>query len=105
MSSAGYNHYGRKIRDLWNRHAGKNIRQRAAFGLGCEKLQSELPSPEGTASASMADSDIMRMQDERLTGFGEIVSSIVEMADKRPQVLNRRRDVRPPHLIPSSAAG
>jgi galactarate dehydratase len=60
-------------------------------GLGCEKLQPELLLPEGMASASMGDSDIVRMQDESLTGFGEIVASIVEMADKRLAVLDRRR--------------
>jgi galactarate dehydratase len=60
-------------------------------GLGCEKLQPELLLPEGMASLSMDDSDIVRMQDESLTGFGEIVSSIVEMADKRLQALDRRR--------------
>jgi galactarate dehydratase len=60
-------------------------------GLGCEKLQPELLLPEGMASAGNDDSDIVRMQDESLTGFGEIVASIVEMADKRLQVLNRRR--------------
>ena len=60
-------------------------------GLGCEKLQPELLLPEGMASVSMDDSDIVRMQDESLTGFGEIVASIVEMADKRLQALNRRR--------------
>ncbi|MEH2477697.1 galactarate dehydratase [Nitrobacteraceae bacterium AZCC 2146] len=60
-------------------------------GLGCEKLQPELLLPEGMASATMDDSDIVRMQDESLTGFGEIVESIVEMADKRLQALNLRR--------------
>jgi galactarate dehydratase len=60
-------------------------------GLGCEKLQPELLLPEGMASAGMGDSDIVRMQDESLTGFGEIVASIVEMADKRLQALDRRR--------------
>jgi galactarate dehydratase len=60
-------------------------------GLGCEKLQPELLLPEGMASASMNDSDIVRMQDESLTGFGEIVASIVGMADKRLGALDRRR--------------
>ncbi len=60
-------------------------------GLGCEKLQPELLLPEGMASASMGDSDIVRMQDESLTGFGEIVDSIVAMADKRLAALNQRR--------------
>lgn len=60
-------------------------------GLGCEKLQPELLLPEGMASAAMNDSDIVRMQDESLTGFGEIVDSIVTMADRRLKVLNMRR--------------
>jgi galactarate dehydratase len=59
-------------------------------GLGCEKLQPELLLPEGMASAA-DDSDIIRMQDESLTGFGEIVDSIVAMADKRLRALNLRR--------------
>jgi galactarate dehydratase len=58
-------------------------------GLGCEKLQPELLLPEGMASPA-DDSDIVRMQDESLTGFGEIVDSIVAMADKRLETLNRR---------------
>jgi galactarate dehydratase len=58
-------------------------------GLGCEKLQPELLLPETMVADE--DPDIVRMQDESLTGFGEIVASIVEMADKRLQVLNRRR--------------
>ena len=59
-------------------------------GLGCEKLQPELLLPEGMASAA-DDSDIIRMQDESLTGFGEIVDSIMAMADKRLRALNLRR--------------
>src|SRR3954454_10617249 len=58
-------------------------------GLGCEKLQPELLLPEGMGDSD--EPDIVRMQDETLTGFGEIVASIVEMADKRLQVLNKRR--------------
>src|SRR3954468_15254154 len=60
-------------------------------GLGCEKLQPELLLPEGMNSGDGDESDIVRMQDETLTGFGEIVASIVEMADKRLAVLNKRR--------------
>jgi galactarate dehydratase len=58
-------------------------------GLGCEKLQPELLLPEAMAAGD--EPDIVRMQDESLTGFGEIVDSIVEMADQRLKVLNRRR--------------
>jgi galactarate dehydratase len=60
-------------------------------GLGCEKLQPELLLPEGMASAGGDDGDIVRMQDESLTGFGEIVAGIVAMADRRLAILNRRR--------------
>jgi galactarate dehydratase len=56
-------------------------------GLGCEKLQPELLLPEGMS----ADDEIMRMQDEGLTGFGEIVEDIVQMADARLKRLNQRR--------------
>src|SRR5207245_2479606 len=56
-------------------------------GLGCEKLQPELLLPEGMS----ADDEIMRMQDEGLTGFGEIVEDIVQMADARLQILNKRQ--------------
>ena len=56
-------------------------------GLGCEKLQPELLLPEGMS----ADDEIVRMQDERFTGFGEIVDDIVRMADQRLKILNRRR--------------
>ena len=56
-------------------------------GLGCEKLQPELLLPEGMN----ADDEIMRMQDEGLTGFGEIVDDIVQMADARLKILNQRR--------------
>jgi galactarate dehydratase len=48
------------------------------------------------ASAGDDDPNIVRMQDETLTGFGEIVASIVAMADERLRVLNqRRRETRP----------
>ena len=56
-------------------------------GLGCEKLQPELLLPEAMTTDS---DDVMRMQDENLTGFGEIVQNILDMADARLQVLNRR---------------
>ena len=60
-------------------------------GLGCEKLQPELLLPEGMASSAVGESDIVRMQDEDLTGFGEIVARIIDMAEKRLQILDRRR--------------
>jgi galactarate dehydratase len=56
-------------------------------GLGCEKLQPELLLPEGMT----ADHGIMRLQDDNLAGFGEIVADIVRMADERLKLLNARR--------------
>jgi galactarate dehydratase len=54
-------------------------------GLGCEKLVPERLIPESSSS------NIVRMQDETLHGFGAIVDSIVAMADARLAVLDQRR--------------
>ena len=56
-------------------------------GLGCEKLQPERLLPEGMN----ADDEIMRLQDEGLIGFGEIVEGIMQMAEERLKILNQRR--------------
>ena len=66
-------------------------------GLGCEKLQPELLLPEGMS----ADDEIMRMQDEGLTGFGEIVEEIVQMAEARLQDI----EPAPPRDLPGVGAG
>ncbi len=58
-------------------------------GLGCEKLQPERLLPAGAESS--AKSAIVSLQDERHRGFGDMVASIMEMADKRLAELNRRR--------------
>jgi galactarate dehydratase len=58
------------------------------IGLGCEKLQPERLLPDGAAGA---DFPILRLQDERFQGFGEMVSAIMEMAEKRLRELDRRR--------------
>ena len=54
-------------------------------GLGCEKLVPERLLPDGL------DGSVVRMQDEAFDGFGAIVEAIMEMADARLAVLNRRR--------------
>ena len=66
-------------------------------GLGCEKLQPELLLPEGMN----ADDEIMRMQDEGLTGFGEIVENIV--ADGRTHA--SRYEPAAPRNLPGVGAG
>jgi galactarate dehydratase len=54
-------------------------------GLGCEKLVAERLLPEGQGEG------IVRMQDERLHGFGAMVAEIMAMAEARLLVLDRRR--------------
>ncbi|WP_207458159.1 galactarate dehydratase [Azospirillum sp. SYSU D00513] len=54
-------------------------------GLGCEKLQPERLLPNGVESA------IVTLQDERHQGFGDMIASILEMAEKRLTELNERR--------------
>lgn len=59
--------------------------------LGCEKLQPSRLFPiweDGTY--------VIRMQDENLHGFGEIVSAILRAAERRLEQLNRRRRERVP---------
>ncbi|MGL4290762.1 MAG: galactarate dehydratase [Phreatobacter sp.] len=59
-------------------------------GLGCEKLAPERLVPEG------APPSIMRMQDEALHGFGAMIGEIIDMAEQRLAVLDRRRrETRP----------
>jgi len=60
------------------------------IGLGCEKLQPERLLPEG-GTTDLKDFPILRLQDERFLGFGEMVSGIMEMAEKRLRELDGRR--------------
>ncbi|SNB79712.1 galactarate dehydratase [Arboricoccus pini] len=59
------------------------------IGLGCEKLQPERLMPE--LSPEAARRNILSLQDERFTGFQAMVSGILEMAEARLELLNRRR--------------
>jgi galactarate dehydratase len=58
-------------------------------GLGCEKLQPDRLMPG--ASAARAEANVLRLQDERFTGFQAMVEGILEMADARLTILNGRR--------------
>lgn len=67
--------------------------------LGCEKLQpARLFSNGGSRSLPVLDAEphVIRMQDEDLRGFGEIISAIMRAAEKRLAELNRRRRVTCP---------
>jgi galactarate dehydratase len=75
------------IRTLQNLARNPNFGGQAmVVGLGCEKLQPEvlLRAPDGK------NPDIMRLQDEAFNGFMPMVTSILEMAEARLEILNRR---------------
>jgi galactarate dehydratase len=60
-------------------------------GLGCEKMMPEwLLDDERRAPAAGNAPGIVRMQDESHHGFGDIIASIMEMAEQRLKELNRR---------------
>ena len=58
--------------------------------LGCEKLQPAQMLPESTLPILQQSPYVVRLQDEGLQGFTEIVAAILEMAEKRLEQLNRR---------------
>ena len=60
-------------------------------GLGCEKLIPEWLLADGRPDPAPGSTpDIVRLQDESHHGFGDMVASIMEMAEKRLAELNRR---------------
>ncbi|MEX2263401.1 MAG: galactarate dehydratase [Bryobacteraceae bacterium] len=69
--------------------------------LGCEKLQPSRLFPDhnlpqqSSVRFPVLESDpyVIRMQDEDLRGFGEIVSAIMRAAEKRLEALSKRRRV------------
>jgi galactarate dehydratase len=64
--------------------------------LGCEKLQPVVLLPSNTLPILAAAPYVVRMQDESLHSFGEIVAAIMELAEKRLEQLNKRRRVTRP---------
>ena len=78
------------IRTLLNLARNPNFGGEAlVVGLGCEKLQPEQLLPGRTAAD--AGRDIVRLQDERLVGFEAMVDAIMDRANERLKVLDRRR--------------
>jgi galactarate dehydratase len=60
------------------------------IGLGCEKLRPERLLPD---AEKQGDSSILYLQDESFEGFGDMVTGIMQMADKHLQKLNQRKRV------------
>ena len=82
----------------------RHISQHANLGgtplvvsLGCEKLQPARLMPQGPQFPILTDAPwLIRLQDENLHGFGEIVSAILSAAEHYLERLNRRqREVCP----------
>ncbi len=69
------------------------------IGLGCEKLQPERLFPGvklrevGSTALPVLETEpyLVRLQNEELRGFGDMVAAILRAAEKRLEELNRRR--------------
>jgi galactarate dehydratase len=64
--------------------------------LGCEKLQPVRLLPSNTLPILTATPYIVRMQDEQHHSFEDMVTAIMELAEQRLNVLNRRTRVTRP---------
>lgn len=74
------------IRTLQNLATNPNLGGAVmVVSLGCEKLQPERLLPNGQTAS------IVTLQDEKHTGFGAMIASIMDMADKRLAELNLRK--------------
>jgi galactarate dehydratase len=61
--------------------------------LGCEKLQPTRLFPQADGAFPILEHDpyLIRLQDEDLRGFGDIIAAILRAAEKRLEQLSRRR--------------
>ena len=64
--------------------------------LGCEKLQPARLLPSNTLPILAAEPYIVRMQDEQHQSFGDMVTAIMQMAERRLADLDKRRRVTRP---------
>lgn len=64
--------------------------------LGCEKLQPGMMLPASALPVLQRSPYVVRLQDEEHHGFGEMVSAIMQMAEKRLAELNLRTRVTCP---------
>jgi len=61
------------------------------ISLGCEKLTPERLLQEGGDPITVAGDDIVCLQDEKFVGFGSMVATIMQLAEKHLAALNRRQ--------------
>ncbi len=59
--------------------------------LGCEKLQPARLFPDGGFPILESDPYLIRLQNETLHGFGDMIAAIMRAAEKRLEQLSRRR--------------
>jgi galactarate dehydratase len=85
------------IRTLRNLSLNPNLGGAAmVVSLGCEKLQPVRLLPVSALPILATAPYVVRMQDEQHHSFGEIVTAIMELAEKRLEQLNQRqRTTRP----------
>jgi galactarate dehydratase len=64
--------------------------------LGCEKLQPDRLLGDGRLPVLDPQPYVIRLQDQELRGFGDMIAAIMRTAEKRIEELNRRRRVSCP---------
>jgi galactarate dehydratase len=79
------------VRTLQNIARNPNFGGEAMIvGLGCEKLEPEILVPDENCALSSGELPILRLQDKALNSFGDMISSLMEMAEQRLRRLNQR---------------
>ncbi len=81
------------IRTIRNISMNPNLGGSAmVVSLGCEKLAPNRLFPDGTlAEQKKGEPFLVCLQDEAFNGFNDMINAIMEMAEKRLEVLNKRR--------------
>ncbi len=70
------------------------------IGLGCEKLRPERLFPPGQSTDHSPAGDLLYLQDERFRSFSDMVSGIMDLADRHLRRLNaKRRETCPASVL------
>lgn len=85
------------IRTLRNLCLNPNLGgESMVVSLGCEKLQPAQIMRNDALPVLHPASNVIRLQDEQYRSFHEMISAIMQMAEKRIAILDRRRRTRRP---------